>query len=106
MARRSGSVTAVDVPFEDWGLDLFRRGFFDTGICLAPTVLRRLADHRGSAPHVNRRTHLSTVRSLHWPYSTLEARGPIQYALDTDWLAGHIGLELPNPCANYLFEVP
>jgi hypothetical protein len=21
-------------------------------------------------------------------------------------LAGHIGLELPNPCANYLFEVP
>jgi hypothetical protein len=27
-------------------------------------------------------------------------------ALETDWLAGHIGLELPNPCANYLFEVP
>jgi hypothetical protein len=71
MARRSGSVTAVDVPFEDWGLDLFRRGFFDTGICLVPTVLRRLADHRGSAPHVNRRTHLSTVRSLHRPYSPL-----------------------------------
>jgi hypothetical protein len=42
MARRSGSVTAVDVPFEDWGLDLFRRGFFDTGICLAPTVCAAL----------------------------------------------------------------
>ena len=23
-----------------------------------------------------------------------------------DWLAGHIGLELPNPCANYLFGGP
>src|SRR6266702_2003590 len=34
MARRSGSVTAVDVPFEDLGPDFLRRGFFNTGIVL------------------------------------------------------------------------
>ena len=27
-------------------------------------------------------------------------------ASETDCLAGHIGLELPNPRMNYLFEVP
>jgi len=26
--------------------------------------------------------------------------------METHCVAGHIGLELPNPCANYLFEVP
>jgi hypothetical protein len=65
MARRSGSVTTVELPFEDWKFDFFRRGFFDTGICLVPIMLRRPADHRGSVPHVNRQTRLSTVRSLH-----------------------------------------
>ena len=54
MARRSGSVTTVEVPLEDWGFDFFRRGFFDTGICLVPIMPRRPADHRGSVPHVNR----------------------------------------------------
>jgi hypothetical protein len=39
MARRSGSATLADLPFEDWGLDFFRRGFFDMGIC-------HLHDHR------------------------------------------------------------
>jgi hypothetical protein len=63
MARRSGSVTTVEVPFEDWGFDFFRRGFFDTGICLVPIMLRRPADHRGSVPHVNRQTRLSTVQA-------------------------------------------
>ena len=72
MARRSGTVTAVDVPFEDWRFGFFRRGFFNTGIWLVPVELRRLADHRGSAPRVNRRTHLSTVRSLYWLYSQIE----------------------------------
>jgi hypothetical protein len=40
------------------------------------------------------------------PLSRHFERDPIPYVLETDWLAGHIGLELPNPCANYLFEVP
>jgi hypothetical protein len=76
MARRSGSVTTVDLPFADRGFDLFCRGFFDTGICSVPILLRRRADHRGSASYVNRRAQLSTVRSPHWPYSQPRCHQP------------------------------
>jgi hypothetical protein len=44
MARRSGSITTVDVLFAGGGFNFFRRGFFDTGICLLPVVWRCLAD--------------------------------------------------------------
>ena len=32
------------------------------------------------------------------------AGGPLQGALETDWLAGHVKLELGNPHANHVFE--
>src|SRR6266550_3246963 len=34
----------------------------------------------------------------------ISRRGPLQYALETDWLAGHVRLELRNVGAKYPFE--
>jgi hypothetical protein len=53
MARRSGSVTVADVPFEERRFDFLRRGFFDTGICLAHICLCRLADNSSVTPHAS-----------------------------------------------------
>jgi hypothetical protein len=36
----------VDLSFEDWRSDFFRRGFFDTGICHSPKLSLCVADHR------------------------------------------------------------